>query len=125
MLIAAGVLSLLIWAYLVLARGGFWLIYPAVPPQEKLPNTNPVRIAVIIPARNEADVVGRAVRSLLQQTGHNVIHIFLVDDASADATAQAARNAAIVEGQAENLTVIPGTPLPPDWSGKLWAIQQG
>jgi hopene-associated glycosyltransferase HpnB len=125
MLIAAGVLSLLIWAYLVLARGGFWRIYPAVPPEKNLGTTDPVRIAVIIPARNEADVVGRAVRSLLQQTGHNVIHIFLVDDASADATAQTARNAAIAEGQAQNLTVVSGDPLPAGWSGKLWAMQQG
>jgi hopene-associated glycosyltransferase HpnB len=125
MLIAAGVLSLLIWAYLVLARGGFWRIYPAAPPEKNLGNTNPVRIAVIIPARDEADVVGRAVRSLLQQTGHNVIHIFLVDDASADATAQMARNAAIAERQAQNLTVVSGDPLPAGWSGKLWAMQQG
>jgi hopene-associated glycosyltransferase HpnB len=125
MLIAAGVFSLLIWAYLVLARGGFWCIYPAAPPEKNLGNTDPVRIAVIIPARDEADVVGRAVRSLLQQTGHNVIHIFLVDDASADATAQEARNAAIAEGQAQNLTVVSGDPLPAGWSGKLWAMQQG
>ncbi|HEV7675737.1 MAG TPA: glycosyltransferase [Candidatus Angelobacter sp.] len=122
MLIAAGVLSFLIWAYLVLARGGFWRIYPAAPAAGS--QTNPARIAVIIPARNEADVIGRAVRSLLQQAGDNTIHIFLVDDASADATAQAARNAATDEEQA-HLTVIPGTPLPPGWAGKLWAIQQG
>jgi hopene-associated glycosyltransferase HpnB len=125
MLIAAGVLSLLIWLYLVLARGGFWRIYPAVPPEKNLGNTNPVRIAVIIPARDEADVVGRAVRSLLQQTGQDAIHIFLVDDASTDATAQEARNAAIAEGQAQNLTVVSGDPLPTGWSGKLWAMQQG
>jgi hopene-associated glycosyltransferase HpnB len=125
MLIAAGVLSLLIWAYLVLARGGFWRIYPAAPPEKNLGNTDPVRIAVIIPARDEADVVGRAVRSLLQQTGQDAIHIFLVDDASTDATAQEARNAAIAERQAQNLTVVSGDPLPAGWSGKLWAMQQG
>lgn len=123
MLIAAGVLSLLIWAYLVFARGGFWRIYPAVPASDV--NLNPVHIAVIIPARDEADVVGRAVRSLLQQTGPHRIHIFLVDDASTDATAQAARAAAIGVGQAQNLTVVPGSLLPPGWSGKLWAMQQG
>jgi hopene-associated glycosyltransferase HpnB len=123
MLIAAGVLSLLIWVYLVLARGGFWRITPAEPtPNGK---TNPVRIAVIIPARNEADVIDRAVRSLLQQIGRHQIHIFLVDDASTDGTAQAARAAAIAEKQAQNLTILDGSPLPPGWSGKLWAMQQG
>ncbi len=125
MLIAAGVLSLSIWVYLVLARGGFWRIHPAASPQETLENTNPVRIAVIIPARNEADVVGRAVRSLLPQTGGNKIHIFLVDDASNDGTAQATRSAAMAESQGQNLTVVPGSPLPAGWSGKLWAMQQG
>jgi len=126
MFIAAGVLSLLVWAYLVLARGGFWRIYPAVAPVSSQDvNINPVHIAVIIPARNEADVVGLAIRSLLQQSGPNMLHIFLVDDASTDGTAEAARTAAIAESQAQNLTVISGTPLPPGWSGKLWAMQQG
>jgi len=123
MLIAAGVLSLLIWAYLVFARGGFWRIRPAGPAPDGKPNS--VRIAVIIPARNEADVVGRAVRSLLQQQGVQRIHIFLVDDASTDGTAHAARTAAIAEGKAQNLTVVQGSDLPPGWSGKLWAMQQG
>jgi hopene-associated glycosyltransferase HpnB len=123
MLIAAGVLSLLIWVYLVLARGGFWRIYPAVPVSEG--KASAVHIAVIIPARDEADVVGRAVRSLLQQNGLNKIHIFLVDDTSTDGTAQVARAAAVAEGQPQNLTVVPGSPLPTGWSGKLWAMQQG
>ena len=55
----------------------------------------------------------------------NEIHIFLVDDASTDGTAQAARAAAIAEDQAQNLTIVHGSPLPPGWSGKLWAMQQG
>ena len=80
---------------------------------------------MIIPARNEADVVGRAIRSLLQQTGPQKIHIFLVDDASTDGTAQAARAAAIAKDQTQNLTIVPGSPLPSGWSGKLWAMQQG
>ena len=132
MLIAAGVLSLLIWAYLVLARGGFWRIYPAKAPlqqaaalRESSATENPLRIAVIIPARNEADVVDRVVRSLLRQAGQNAIHIFLVDDGSTDSTAQVARAAAMAIGQPEDLTVVPGTPLPSGWSGKLWALEQG
>jgi hopene-associated glycosyltransferase HpnB len=80
---------------------------------------------VIIPARNEADVVDRVVRSLLRQSGQSAIHIFLVDDGSTDSTAQVARAAATAVGQPENLTVVPGTPLPSGWSGKLWALEQG
>jgi hopene-associated glycosyltransferase HpnB len=133
MFIAAGVLTLLIWTYLVFARGGFWRIYPAKPPlhlpgdasYESSISEHACRIAVIIPARNEADVVDRVVRSLLQQSGQNAIHIFLVDDGSTDSTAQVARTAAMSFGQSGNLTVVPGRPLPAGWSGKLWALEQG
>jgi hopene-associated glycosyltransferase HpnB len=62
---------------------------------------------------------------LLRQNGHNTLQIFLVDDASTDGTAHAARTAAIAEGQAQNLTIVQGSDLPPGWSGKLWAMQQG
>ena len=132
MLFAAGVLTLLIWTYLVFARGGFWRIHSVVPPLQpgaalpgRSPAGNPLRIAVIIPARNEADVVDRAVRSLLRQAGQNAIHIFLVDDGSTDSTAQVARAATMAIDRAESLTVISGTPLPAGWSGKLWALEQG
>ena len=80
---------------------------------------------MIIPARNEADVIGWAIQSLLQQSGPNTLHIFLVDDASMDGTAQAARAASVAAGQAQNLTIVSGSPLAPGWSGKLWAMQQG
>src|ERR1700761_9669828 len=123
MLFAAGILSLLIWIYLLFGRGGFWRIQHAA---SLLPdNEIPARIAVIIPARNEADVIGRAITSLLRQSGPDSIHIFLVDDNSTDGTAQAAREAAIAAGREEMLTVIAGRPLASGWSGKLWAVQQG
>ena len=148
MLFAAGLLSLLIWTWLVFARGAFWRIHDATPlllfkarsGHEKIFDedpASPLRIAVIVPARDEADVVDRVVRSLLRQMPRQIspqtprqtrissIHIYLVDDGSADSTAQVARAAAIAEGQNENLTVIAGSPLPSGWSGKLWALQQG
>src|ERR1700704_1353553 len=132
MLLAAGVLSFLIWAYLLLGRGGFWRIYPVAPPslpqkspsERRAPET-PVRIAAIVPARNEADVVARAIRSLLQQRGLDSFQIFLIDDGSTDGTAQAASDVAISAGCAARLTIIEGRPLPAGWSGKLWAMQQG
>jgi hopene-associated glycosyltransferase HpnB len=123
MLIAAGIFCLLIWGYLLLARGQFWRVRAAVAPREADPA--PARVAMIIPARNEADVVGRAVTSLLQQTGGHAIRIFLIDDGSSDATAQAARDAAASAGRTEMLTVVEGRPLPAGWAGKLWAVHQG
>jgi hopene-associated glycosyltransferase HpnB len=123
MLFAAGILSLLIWIYLLVGRGGFWRMQHSA---AQLPaNEIPARIAVIIPARNEADVIGRAITSLLRQSGPNSIHIFLVDDSSIDGTAQVARESAVVAGRADMLTVIEGRPLASGWSGKLWAVQQG
>jgi len=82
-------------------------------------------IAVIIPARDEAAVIGESVSSLLRQNGSASIHIFVADDNSIDGTAAAAHQAAASNLRSDALTVIPGQPLPPGWSGKLWAVQQG
>jgi hopene-associated glycosyltransferase HpnB len=122
MLISAGVLTLLIWGYLLLGRGGFWRIQPVF--QQPVSGIS-AHIAVVIPARNEADVVGQTITSLLRQNGTNAIHVFLVDDGSTDGTARAAREAAAAIGCAELLTVIEGSPLAAGWSGKMWAVQQG
>jgi len=95
------------------------------------------KVAVVIPARNEANVIARAVTSLIHQNPtlspnpgekHGArtsvsIHVFVVDDNSTDGTADVARRAAGTD--ASRLTVIPGAPLSPGWSGKLWAVQQG
>src|SRR6478752_7303777 len=120
-MILLGVLALFIWLYLLLGRGQFWRMRRAAPAGG--PSSAPV--AVIIPARNEADVIGRAVASLLQQQGGHSLYIFLVDDGSSDGTAQAACAAAAALQQQDMLTVIDGSPLPSGWSGKLWAMEQG
>src|SRR4051812_18720251 len=119
-MLLAGVLTIFIWLYLLFARGQFWRIRTAV-----AASGPPARIAIIIPARNEADVIARAIGSLLQQTGGHSLHIFLVDDASSDNTAQAALAAAAAQQQPDKLTVVHGAPLPLGWSGKLWAMEQG
>ena len=75
----------------------------------------------VVPARNEADVVGRAIASLAKQQYGGEFHIVLVDDHSDDGTAAAARAAA----PAGTLTVIAADPLPPGWTGKLWAVEAG
>jgi len=82
-------------------------------------------IAVIIPARNEADVIGKSVASLLGQSCVEALHIFVVDDNSTDGTAEAVRQAASQSSHGERLSVINGRELPSGWSGKLWAVQQG
>lgn len=122
--IIAGTTSVLVWLYLLLGRGGFWRIKKHLPPVlATQPSSR--RVAVIIPARNEAAAVGPSVVSLLRQTGSHLIHIFLVDDSSSDGTANVAYEAAAQEDKSSDLTVISGQPLRPGWTGKLWAVQQG
>lgn len=109
-----------LWAYLLLARGFFWRVKIDNPP----PATTRVRVVAVVPARNEADSVGKCVASLLWQSGPDV-RVVLVDDASTDGTAEAARAAAARVGCPERLTVIASEPLVEGWTGKLWAVRQG
>lgn len=78
----------------------------------------------MVPARNEADVIGQTITSLLGQHSDS-LHIFLVDDGSSDETAEIARKAARRINRSDSLTIVEGKPLPAGWSGKLWAIEQG
>lgn len=64
-------------------------------------------------------MVGPAVASLEAQTYAGRLHIIVVDDNSDDGTAEEVRSASA------RAQVIPGEPLPPGWSGKLWAVAQG
>jgi hopene-associated glycosyltransferase HpnB len=113
--------SCLIWLYLIGARGKFWRVAPAALPS--LESTSAPRIAVIVPARNEADVIAQPVLSLLQQDYSGPLHIFVVDDHSSDATAEVVRNAAAAKPDA--LTIVSAATLPSGWTGKMWALSQG
>ena len=75
----------------------------------------------VVPARDEVEVVGRAIASLAAQRPPGYFHIILVDDHSSDGTAAAAESAA----PRGLLTVVPAAPLPSGWTGKLWAVAEG
>jgi len=75
-------------------------------------------VTVLIPARNEEKVIGKTLPAVRSQ-GKN-LHVIVIDDASTDRTAAAARQA--LDGRGE---VIIGSEHPPGWSGKLWALEQG
>jgi hopene-associated glycosyltransferase HpnB len=117
---AAGAAALLIWIYLLLGRGRFWVVRRGPAFLDVLPRPAPSIVAVI-PARNEASNVGQAVRSLAAQKYRGEFRIVLVDDDSEDGTAEIARAAA----PPEMLRVIRGASLPSGWTGKLWAVAQG
>lgn len=119
-------LPLLVWVYLLLGRGGFWRVTSRVP---DLPTPPPRKVVVLIPARDEVSVIGRAVASLAQQTFNGFVQLIVIDDGSTDGTAAAAEAAAKMAahsaGVSCRLSVIPGAPLPSGWTGKLWALSQG
>ncbi len=119
-----GLLCDVAWLYLLLGHGGFWRVSRLGVARYHNGAANK-SIAVVIPARNEADVIGRAVTSLLQQSHSGSIRIFVIDDNSTDGTAEAAGTAGCDASHAESVVVISGKPLPAGWSGKLWAVQQG
>jgi len=122
-LVIAG-LALGIWLYLILFRGGFWLARErdqdeaASQPRSDWPN-----LAVVIPARDEAEMLPLSVGSLLAQDYAGKLSIVIVDDGSSDGTAKVAN--AISADATRHVRLISGTPPPPGWAGKVWAMQQG
>ena len=124
--LALGVASLIVWLYLLLGRGRFWSsaeLFEAVCPNiERRRNGKWPAITAIVPARDEADVIGQTVASLLRQDYPGPFAILVVDDQSSDGTASAARR---VAGEDGRLTVLAGQSPPTGWSGKVWAMRQG
>ena len=113
-------LSLAIWLYLIFARGGFWLAAEreaGAPPPAVWPE-----VVAVIPARDEAESIATTISSLLAQDYPGPFGIVLVDDESCDGTAEVARQAV---GACGRLDIVAGSPTPPGWSGKLWAVAQG
>ena len=104
-----GAVSLAVWVYLLCGRGGWWR-HRSLPVTARLRSKS---VAAVIPARDEAEHIGRAVASLINQ----VDAVIVVDDNSSDDTAGVARLG--------SATVIKGLPLAAGWTGKLWAVSQG
>lgn len=116
-----------IWLYLLLFRGGFWRERPESEPLETGDNSWP-EVTAVIPARNEAGVVGQVVTALLRQDYAGKLAVVLVDDNSEDGTADEAKAAAgaIAAGEKRRaLHIVSGKPLAAGWTGKMWAVNQG
>lgn len=149
MLLPLTLLSCAIWLFLLLVWGNFWRCdqrldeTSALEPLETPPELGYPTIGVVIPARDEAAVIEQSLGSLLGQRYPGTIHIVLVDDQSSDGTGEiaarlvaerasdrdpaAAPNTAPGDerGGDRQLTILPGQPLEPGWTGKLWALKQG
>jgi hopene-associated glycosyltransferase HpnB len=121
--LAIGWLSWVIWVYLLTLRGQFWRTDQQLDTQPEL-SAWP-QVAVVIPARNEAESIETVLTSLFEQDYPIVFPIYLVDDQSTDDTVALAKSTAAKFEQPERLKIITAKPLPTGWTGKLWALEQG
>jgi chlorobactene glucosyltransferase len=81
------------------------------------------QVAIIVPVRNEADNIGTCVASLIAQSyPSSDVEIFVVDDHSADDTADIVARSA---GHCPRLHLLRSPPLPARWIGKSHACWIG
>jgi hopene-associated glycosyltransferase HpnB len=113
--------ALIAWILLLGWRGGFWRADQRLPKQPT-PRARWPDVTAIIPARDEAETIERAVASLVAQDYPGELRVIVVDDASQDATATRARAAS---SGARPAVVMESKLLPPGWVGKIWAVAQG
>ena len=104
--------SLGIWVSLALFRGGFWKL------RERLTRAQPTAdhsVTAIIPARDECELIGRAVASLHAQHACAPLRVIVADDESTDGTGAASHADLVVRASG----------LPQGWKGKVWALSRG
>ena len=131
MLVAA--VSLTVWLLLTFARGGYWQCKERfVAADEVSPSPAETgtaewpRIAVVVPARDEVEVVERSISSLLSQDYPGEFGLICVDDQSEDGTGAAAEACAVKLPNARGrLQVVRASERPAGWAPKVWAMEQG
>jgi hopene-associated glycosyltransferase HpnB len=143
--VAACVLAAAAWVYLLAGHGGFWRTDVRQPGRAGAPD--PGRwpsVAAVVPARDEAAILPETLPTLLAQDYPGAFSVVLVDDASTDGTGAVAaalgmaasggpgppgpgvsQGGAVSTRAGAVLRVIGGSPPPPGWAGKVWAMAQG
>jgi glycosyltransferase involved in cell wall biosynthesis len=115
-MLALAAISLVIQVCLACFRGRFWQLRERLEPAT--PSSTRTSITAVIPAREEAEFIGRTVRSLRAQSFPGALRIVVADDQSEDGTASAASAAGAD-------LVVSVDPRPFGWKGKLWAVASG
>ncbi|KOG39894.1 glycosyl transferase family 2 [Streptomyces resistomycificus] len=117
---AAG--SLAAWVWLLLCQGFFWRTDVRLPARSDPPDWPSV--CVVVPARDEVEVLAASLPTLLRQDYPGRAEVFLVDDGSSDGTGELAHELARRHGGLPLTVSSPGEP-PAGWTGKLWAVRHG
>jgi hopene-associated glycosyltransferase HpnB len=118
-------ISLITWLFLLLFWGQFWRVNHQLETNKSVIEKPLPKVCVVVPARNEANVIPISLRSLLLQDYTGNFTIFLVDDQSSDGTANFAQGVAYAVDKTDKLQIVSSESLPKDWTGKLWAMAQG
>ena len=129
-LAAAAAVAALAWVYLLACHGGFWRTDQRLPPDPVTASTDPAgwpAVTVVVPARDEAAVLPATLPTLLAQDYPGELRVILVDDDSADGTAQVAEKLAAASGQPfeDRQRLVAAGPRPDGWAGKVWAMECG
>ena len=117
--------ALLGWVWLTLFRGRFWATNQRLDTNVVLRESARPRVVAVIPARDEADLIGETIASVLGQRYPGPLSVYLVDDRSSDGTADVAREAARRVKDSPPFQVVTGKERPDGWAGKVWALHQG
>lgn len=121
-LLIASILWAAVIALLLIRAVRQYSFYQIVEPVEG-DETAGASIAVIIPARNEEQNIGRCLDGLLaQQSPPEIRSIIVIDDRSTDATAQIVRE---IAQRNPLVKLIEGKHLEVGWAGKPHALCQG
>jgi glycosyltransferase involved in cell wall biosynthesis len=116
--ILAGV-ALAAWVWLALVRGMYWRTNIRLPSAVDPIGTPLPSVAIIVPARDEVDVLPLTLSTLVAQDYRGRVQVILVDDNSTDGT-----GALVAERWPDIAVIGPGEP-PAGWAGKLWALRAG
>jgi len=125
--LVAAAASLVAWLVLLVARGGYWHPTPSLDAEDvRRPVIDrALSVLAVVPARDEAGVLGETLPTVLGQRYGGRLRVVLVDDNSEDDTSAVARAAARRCSASDRFEVIDGRPLPSGWAGKVWAMHQG
>ena len=117
--------ALLAWGWLTLFRGRFWATDQRLEVLKAKERGSWPGVVAVVPARNESEVIGQTIPTVLGQRYPGTLSVYLVDDRSSDGTADMAKAVAKEADKAFSFKVVMGKERPEGWVGKVWALQQG